>query len=175
MVSCQVCVTGGYFASSPRKMQTCHVSCNLIFIHPEIEKYFKQKQDTGYRFSGKILVLCIGSNLGLKFGRVGENSAQKRIWITYPGEFGLGSQASLEHFAMAPIVMFVKIYAGELPIRKTCNFDNPEPYFKSNGWQYFCLVSIKYLDYQSLELFVHFFFENINIVRLINDRGLKFL
>ena len=67
------------------------VNCNLIFIHPETEKYFKQKQDTGYRFSGKILVLCIGSNWGLKFGRVGENSAQKRIRITYPGEFGLGS------------------------------------------------------------------------------------
>ena len=27
--------------------------------------------------------------------------------------------------ARAPIVMFINIYAGELPIRKTCNFDKP--------------------------------------------------
>ena len=28
-------------------------------------------------------------------------------------------------FARAPIVIFINIYAGELPIRKTCNFDKP--------------------------------------------------
>ena len=27
--------------------------------------------------------------------------------------------------AGAPIVMFINIYAGESPIRKTCNFDKP--------------------------------------------------
>ena len=29
------------------------------------------------------------------------------------------------NFAGAPIVMFINIYAGESPIRKTCNFDKP--------------------------------------------------
>ena len=31
----------------------------------------------------------------------------------------------LDVFAGAPIVMFINIYAGESPIRKTCNFDKP--------------------------------------------------
>ena len=46
----------------------------------------------------------------------------------------------------APIVMFVNIYAGELPIRKTCNFDKPLNHILKtmDGCMHiFCLVSIK--------------------------------
>ena len=50
--------------------------------------------------------------------------------------------------AGAPIiVMFVNIYAGELPIRKTCNFDKPLNHIlktMDGGCMHiFCLVSIK--------------------------------
>ena len=47
--------------------------------------------------------------------------------------------------AGAPIVMFVNNYAGELPIRKTCNFDKPlNRISKVMGgcMHIFCLVSI---------------------------------
>ena len=57
--------------------------------------------------------------------------------------------------ARAPIVMFVNIYAGELPIRKTCNFDKPLNHiFKvMDGCMHiFCLVSIKTHIIRMLEL-----------------------
>ena len=48
--------------------------------------------------------------------------------------------------AEAPIVMFVNIYAGDSPIRKTCNFMKPLNYILKvmDGFMHiFCLVSIK--------------------------------
>ena len=50
-------------------------------------------------------------------------------------------------FAMTPIVMFINIYAGELPIiRKTCNFDkflNDILKVVDGCMHISCLVSIK--------------------------------
>ena len=36
-----------------------------------------------------------------------------------------GRATMVARLAGAPIVMFINIYAGESPIRKTCNFDKP--------------------------------------------------
>ena len=57
--------------------------------------------------------------------------------------------------AGAPIVMFVNIYAGELPIRKTCNFDKPLNHISKvmGGCTHiFCLASIKPHIISMLEL-----------------------
>ena len=40
-------------------------------------------------------------------------------------QMALGLLFSSVGLAGAPIVMFINIYAGESPIRKTCNFDKP--------------------------------------------------
>ena len=57
--------------------------------------------------------------------------------------------------AGAPIVMFVNIYAWELPIRKTCNFDKPLNHISKvmGGCMHiFCPVSIKTHIISMLEL-----------------------
>ena len=57
--------------------------------------------------------------------------------------------------AGAPIVMFINIYAGESPIRKTCNFDKPLNHILKvmDGCMHiFCLVSIKTHKIRMLEL-----------------------
>ena len=63
--------------------------------------------------------------------------------------------------AGAQIVMFVNIYAGELPIRKTCNFDKPLNHVLKviDGCMHiFCLVSIKTHIISMLELQPSLFF-----------------
>ena len=57
--------------------------------------------------------------------------------------------------AGAPIVMFINIYAGDSPIRKTCNFDKPLNHILKvmDGCMHiFCLVSIKTHKIRMLEL-----------------------
>ena len=57
--------------------------------------------------------------------------------------------------AGAHIVMFVNNYAGELPIRKTCNFDKPLNHISKvmGGCMHiFCLVRIKTHIISMLEL-----------------------
>ena len=64
-------------------------------------------------------------------------------------------------FAGAPIVMFVNIYAGELPIGKTCNFDKTLKHILKvmDGCMHiFCLVSIKTHIIRMLELQLNLFF-----------------
>ena len=65
--------------------------------------------------------------------------------------------------AGAPIVMFINIYAGESPIRKSCNFDKPLNHiFKvmEGCMHIFCLVSIKTHIIRMLELQQSPFFTN---------------
>ena len=57
--------------------------------------------------------------------------------------------------AGAPIVMFINIYAGDSPIRKTCNFDEPLNHILKvmDGCMHiFCLVSIKTHKIRMLKL-----------------------
>ena len=57
--------------------------------------------------------------------------------------------------AGAPIVMFINIYAGESPIRKSCNFDKPLNHILKvmDGCMHiFCLVSIKTHKIRMLQL-----------------------
>ena len=57
--------------------------------------------------------------------------------------------------AGAPIVMFINIYAGESPIRKSCNFNKPLNHILKvmDGCMHiFCLVSIKTHKIRMLEL-----------------------
>ena len=57
--------------------------------------------------------------------------------------------------AGAPIVMFFNIYAGDSPIRKTCNFDKPLNHILEvmDGCMHiFCLVSIKVHKIRMVEL-----------------------
>ena len=63
--------------------------------------------------------------------------------------------------AGAPIMIFVNIYAGELPIRKTRNFDKPLNHILKviDGCMHiFCLVSIKTHIISMLELEPSLFF-----------------
>ena len=66
-----------------------------------------------------------------------------------------GALKALVLFAGAPIVMFINIYAGESPIRKTCNFDKPLNHILKvmDGCMHiFCFVSIKTHKISMLEL-----------------------
>ena len=57
--------------------------------------------------------------------------------------------------AGAPIDMFINIYAGDSPIRKTCNFDKPLNYILQvldDCMYIFCLVSIETHKIRMLEL-----------------------
>ena len=57
--------------------------------------------------------------------------------------------------AGAPIVMFINIYAGDSPIRKTCSFDKPLNHIlkvRDGCMHIFCLVSIKTHKIRMLEL-----------------------
>ena len=63
--------------------------------------------------------------------------------------------------AGAPIVMFVNIYSGELPIRKTNNFDKPLNHIlkvKDGCMHIFCLVSLKTHIITMMELQPSLFF-----------------